>query len=157
MNIKRRVFEVWMSDNKTRVIVKAPSMEQFTNFLDSFGVIKRIGDAFQAVQTAASGGMDFSRVNIPQQDMDEFYPLLAVLSSYRELKEPLGQRDPAKLDDVDYVDDWKPVTPEDYKGLSIDDGMAIMFAYIQLLAPEKLPNPTSAEEQKATPPQEQPI
>jgi len=156
MNIKRRAFEVLMSDNKTRVIVKAPSMEQFTNFLDSFGVIKRISEAFQMVQTAANGGMDFSKVNISQQDMDEFYPLLAVLSSYRELKEPLGERDTAKLTDFDYVSDWQPVTPEDYKGLSIDDGMAILFAYIQLLAPETIPNPTSAEEQKVTPPQEQP-
>lgn len=143
MKIKRRVYEVWMSDQKTQVIVRAPTMEQFTDYLDSFGVIQRIGAAFQTLERSMNGGMDFTNVKISQEDLDEFYPLLSVLSTYRELFVPKGDR--IEFSNIDFTGPAQPVTPEDYKGLSVEDGMAIMFAYVQLLAPEKLPNPTKAE------------
>lgn len=142
MKIKRRVYEVWMSDRKTQVIVRAPTMEQFTDYLDSFGVIQRIAGAFQTLERSMNGGVDFTKVKISQEDLDEFYPLLSVLSTYRELIIPLGER--IAVRDEDFTGPAQPVTPEDYKGLSVEDGMAIMFAYVQLLAPEKLPNPTNA-------------
>jgi hypothetical protein len=144
MNIKRRAIEVWMSDHKTQVWVKAPTMQQFREYLDSFGVVQRIGEAFQAVSPENSLPTNFMQVKIPQADLDGFYPLLAALSTSRELTLPLGARQSTDLTDADYTGPAKPITVEEFNNLQVDDGMGILWAYVKLLAPDTLVNPTNA-------------
>ena len=157
MNIKRRAIEVWMSDKVTQVIVKSPTMEQFREYLGSFGVVQRIGKAFQAVGPALEGTASFAQVKIDKADLDEFYPLLAMLSTYRELTMPLGTRQSPDLKDVDFTGPAKPISTEDYNGLPVEDGMGIMFAYVRLLAPETLVNPTNAGTDTQTTPRVEPV
>ncbi len=126
MKIKKKALAVLLSDKETTVTVHAPSMSQFTEYLESFGVISRIGQKLNETQQAANGVLSLTQVKIDKAMMDEFYPLLAALSD---------------------------ISIEDFKDLPIEDGMAIMLAYVQLLAPESLANPTPAE---VTIPQTQP-
>lgn len=146
MKIKKRAVQTILSDNCTIVHVHSPSMEQFTEYLDSFMVIGQIGAAFQAVQQTQGGILNnLSATKIDKAMLEQFYPLLAVLSTYRTLTMPLGQRDMGSLQDSDFEDISKPLTTAEYKDLPIDDGLGIMLAYVKLLAPESLTNPTSVE------------
>jgi hypothetical protein len=146
MKIKKRAIQIMLSDNLTMVSVHSPSMEQFTEYLDSFTVIGQIGAAFQAVQQTQGGILNnLSATRIDKPMLEQFYPLLAVLSSYRELKTSLADRDMSVLTDMDFVASAAPLTTDEYKGLSIDDGLGVMLAYVKLLSPESLTNPTSAE------------
>lgn len=120
MKTKKKALEIVLEDGETKVVVHAPTMGQFTEYLESFAVIQQIGRAFGSIQSLAGGGpIDLGQVRIDKQTMEGFYPLLAMLSN---------------------------ITVEEYKELSVNDGMAIMFAYVQLLAPETMANPTAAEE-----------
>lgn len=146
MNTKRKAIEIWLSDNRTQVIVKSPNMEQFSEYLDSFVFIQKIATAFQNIQSNVNGNLDFSKSIIQKGDLDKFFPLLSVLSSYRELKERLGDRKPSELNSDDWSSDLIPLTVEDFKSLSIEDGTGIIYAYVQLLSPENTQqaNPTIA-------------
>lgn len=125
MNTKKKAIEVVLQDGETKVLVHAPTMSQFTEYLESFAVIQQIGQAFGDLERMAGGAaVNFTKVSINKQMMEDFYPLLAMLSN---------------------------ISVEEYKELSVNDGMAIMMAYVQLLAPETMANPTEAEESQ--PPQ----
>lgn len=126
MNIKKKAIEVVLEDGETKVLVHAPNMSQFAEYLESFAVIQQIGQAFGAIERMSGGTTaSLAQVKISKQMMEDFYPLLAMLSN---------------------------ISVDEYKMLSINDGMAIMMAYVQLLAPETMANPTKAEDSQ--PPQE---
>ena len=158
MNIKRRAIQIVLSDHKTIVTVKSPTMEQFSDYLDSFGVISQIGKAFQALEPLSGGvGGNLTKVKLDPQMLEDFYPLLALLSSYRETITPLADdADLSALNDQAYTDVSKPVSTDEYKSLPVADGMAIMLTYVKLLAPESMVNPTAAEPVAAVP-QETPV
>lgn len=121
MKIQRKAIEVMLSDGETLITVHAPSMTQFSQYLASFSVIMKIAEAFEKVTNASSGIVtDFSGLVIAPALLDSFYPLLAMLSD---------------------------ISIEDFKELPVADGTAIMFAYINLLAADrvKTPDPTPAE------------
>lgn len=125
MNTKKKAIEIVLEDGTTKILVHAPTMSQFTEYLESFAVIQQIGQTFKALEQLGGGvTANLNQVKISKQMMDDFYPLLAMLSN---------------------------ISVEDYKALSINDGLAIMLAYVQLLAPESMANPTKAEESQ--PPQ----
>jgi len=115
MKIKKRAVQVTLSDKETIVTVHTPSMAQFSQFLESFPIVTMIGKAFAAVQEQSKGGVvNLAAVKIDPATLDNFYPLLAILSD---------------------------ISVEDFKDLPIEDGLSILLAYVQLLAPETLTNP----------------
>lgn len=148
MKIKKRVLPVTLSDGNTVVVVHSPTMEQFSEYLSSFAVITRISQAFQEVGKLKGGiNANLAEVKLDKQTLEDFYPLLAVLSAETTVEglATLKAEDLASLPSV---------SVEDYKQLQIQDGMAILLAYIQLLAPETLANPTNPEAASQTPPPE---
>lgn len=128
MKIKRKAIQVTLSDQETIVTVHAPSMEQFTEFMASFGILDKVGKAFAAVQNFGGGvNYDLSAIHLDKATMEEFYPLLAGLSD---------------------------ISVEDFKALPVEDGLSIMMAYITLLSPASLnPTPAEPEPSQAPPPQ----
>lgn len=151
MRIKRKAIQIELSDGRkgagitphsivlqdghctvcgsTVVTVHAPSMEQFTEFMASFGILEKIGKAFQAVQDFGNGiGYNLGAVKLDKQTVEEFYPLLAALSD---------------------------ISIEDFKELPVEDGMSIMMAYVTLLSPASL-NPTEAAAEQIPSPAPQP-
>lgn len=126
MNIKRKAMEIVLSDGETKVMVHAPTMSQFAEYIESFAVIQQIGTAFKELEKQSSGStISLGAVKLSPEMMEAFYPLIASLSN---------------------------ISVDEYKALPVQDGMAIMLAYVQLLAPESMANPTQAGEMQ--PPRE---
>lgn len=127
--IKRKAIQITLSDGQV-VTVKAPSMEQFADFMNSFAVLKKIVEAFASVEEMGNSVVgNLNAVRLDKQTLEEFYPLLAMLSD---------------------------ITVDEFKELPWQDGVAIMLGYIQLLSPDKLANPIQAAAEALPQTEEQP-